>query len=107
MMRARFALALSLASALSVRAHVAAFGPGMYCQNVSWTIAVLCWHRVDCGAAAILVKTDILILQGLSTEFVNSTDVIIEPLYGMKKEEWWMHGDCKYFQPPEGEFLEL
>lgn len=106
-MRASLAVAILLSGALSVRAHVAAFGPGMYCKNVS--------AAPDSDARSVKNlhprrTTDSQYPnapQGLSTEIVNNTNEIVEPLYGMKRNEWWMHGACKYFQPPEGEFLEL
>ncbi|KAH7101427.1 hypothetical protein BKA62DRAFT_795448 [Auriculariales sp. MPI-PUGE-AT-0066] len=61
----------------AARAHVAAFAPGMYCKNG--------WSDVD----------------------QPETLEIVEPLYHLPYELWWMHGRCRFHPPPEGEFLEL
>ncbi len=62
------------------QAHVAAFAPGMYCQN---------------GPDP-------------SNPNLNS-NAPVNPLYNLAQEQWWFQHDrgCDKVPPPAGEFLEL
>jgi len=62
-----------------IRAHVAAWHPGMYCLN------------------------------GTSGVDDPNTSQIVTPLYMLRKEDWWFHhvDKCDEFPPPPGVFLEL
>ncbi|KZW00468.1 hypothetical protein EXIGLDRAFT_830633 [Exidia glandulosa HHB12029] len=72
----------SLAAALFVTAvegHIAPWGAGMFCKNGYY-----------------LSNTD----QPNNNEVVN-------PLFNLTFNDWFMHGQCRNFPPPAGEFLNL
>jgi hypothetical protein len=73
-------LFLSLAMATLATAHTAAFAPGMYCRG---------------GADP--TKDD------------QNTNLVVNPLYNLTKDEWWFQRDrgCDKVPPKVGEFLEL
>lgn len=60
-------------------AHIAAFGPGMYCKN------------------------------GLPGENDQNNAAPVAPLYQLSKKDWWFqhHRGCDAAPPPAGEFLEI
>ncbi|EAU86287.2 hypothetical protein CC1G_08011 [Coprinopsis cinerea okayama7 len=66
--------------AVPTEAHVAAWGPGMYCRGGN--------------------------VEGVDD---NNSNAIVQPLYNLTKSDWWFHAvnDCDKFPPPPGEFLEL
>jgi hypothetical protein len=72
-----FVLVLLAALPAIVRAHLSAFAKGMYCQN------------------------------GLSNNYIYGTAEPALPLFNMTRSQWWMHGKCINYPPPEGEFLDL
>ncbi|KZV99282.1 hypothetical protein EXIGLDRAFT_746237 [Exidia glandulosa HHB12029] len=56
-------------------AHVGAWGPGMFCRN------------------------------GPQLEDNPNAPTTAQPLYEKTWDEFWFHGDCRNFPPPDGEFL--
>ncbi|KAH6912658.1 hypothetical protein BKA70DRAFT_1097544 [Coprinopsis sp. MPI-PUGE-AT-0042] len=60
-------------------AHVAAFGPGMYCGKGN---------------------------EGFDD---NNTNAAVQPMRNMTRSDWWLHhfNRCDEFPPPDGEFLVL
>jgi hypothetical protein len=73
-------LLVHLAVATLSSAHTAAFAPGMYCRG-----------------GADLTKDD------------QNTNLAVNPLYNLTKEDWWFQHDrgCDKAPPEAGEFLEL
>ena len=60
-------------------AHIASFGPGMYCKG------------------------------GLTGENNQNNNLPVAPLYQLTKDKWWFQHDrgCDTAPPPAGEFLDL
>jgi len=44
---------------------------------------------------------------GLSNQDEPNTYYPVEPLVGLRYRDWFMHGACKNFPPPAGEFLDV
>ncbi|KZV79310.1 hypothetical protein EXIGLDRAFT_846655 [Exidia glandulosa HHB12029] len=66
-----------LASVICVQAHVAAWTKGMYCRN------------------------------GLSDKNEPNSGWAAVPVWNLRRDEWFMHGECRKYPPPDGEFLEI
>lgn len=62
---------------LAVDAHIAAWHKAMFCLN------------------------------GLTNEEQLTNRDVAEPLYNLSFDDFWMHGKCKDYPPPDGEYLEL
>lgn len=65
------------AFAALAHAHIAPWGAGMYCKN------------------------------GLSNQDQPNNNEIVNPLWNLTFNDWFMHGQCRNFPPPAGEFLHL
>ncbi|OTA89157.1 hypothetical protein M434DRAFT_34512 [Hypoxylon sp. CO27-5] len=79
-MRTTTTIITTLASAISVEAHVAAWARGMYCLN------------------------------GTEPGVENlNTNTAVNPLWDLPKSQWWMQHDrgCDQFPPADGDSLEL
>jgi len=72
-------LAALLVFTQSVSAHVAAMAWGMYCLNGLKT-----WNDTD----------------------LNSFTVV-QPLYNLTFDDWFLHGKCRNFPPAPGDFLDI
>ncbi|KZW00469.1 hypothetical protein EXIGLDRAFT_795961 [Exidia glandulosa HHB12029] len=81
-------LATAVLLATTAYAHIAPWGAGMYCKN------------------------------GLSNTDQPNNNEVVNPLYNLTQDGWWegdahastyrfMHGQCRNFPPPAGEFLNL
>jgi len=92
---AALVLFLLVALPVVVRAHLAAFATGMYCQNV---------FQVPLDAAEHCADSD---FQGLQHDYIYGTAEPALPLWNMPRSQWWMHGQCINYPPPAGEFLDL
>ena len=70
---------LALGCAIAVEAHVGVFTDGMFCRG------------------------------GNDGTDNQNTNLVVNPLYNMTKDNWWMQRDrgCDKVPPPEGEFLDL
>ncbi|EJD48785.1 hypothetical protein AURDEDRAFT_60471 [Auricularia subglabra TFB-10046 SS5] len=69
--------AFALLAAPAAHAHVAAWTKGMYCRN------------------------------GLTHEDQPNTYFAAIPIWNEDRDGWFMHGRCRDYPPPEGEFLEI
>jgi hypothetical protein len=70
-------VSVALALVAAANAHIAAWGKGMFCRN------------------------------GLNHEDTPNIYYPVEPLVSLKYRDWFLHGECRNFPPPEGEFLNL
>ncbi|KZV82398.1 hypothetical protein EXIGLDRAFT_346376 [Exidia glandulosa HHB12029] len=66
-----------LAASGAVNGHMLAWSKGMYCRN------------------------------GYSNEDQPNASEPVEPLIGLHYKDWFMHGKCRNYPPPPGEFLDL
>ncbi|EJD40358.1 hypothetical protein AURDEDRAFT_91054 [Auricularia subglabra TFB-10046 SS5] len=68
---------LALSALQAVQAHVVAWSKGMYCKN------------------------------GLSTTDMPNAQYPVDPLWNLTTANWFMHGACRSYPPPAGEFLSI
>ncbi|EJD40559.1 hypothetical protein AURDEDRAFT_69982 [Auricularia subglabra TFB-10046 SS5] len=61
----------------TVHAHLAPWTKGMYCKN------------------------------GLSNTDQQAVDYPITPLWNMSQNDWFLHGPCRQYPPPDGEYLKI
>lgn len=67
----------------------------MYCHNVSqhW------FHKYTPAVRSLS--------QGLSDKDEPNISWPSIPIWNMTRDEWFMHGPCRNYPPPDGEFLDM